>query len=579
MTAPSRHHPPLQTPRSASDGPHFRPEDEVDFVVVGVGAAGGIIVRELATAGFKVVALEQGPFLHEPDFRHDELAISQFAALTNDFNRSPVTYRMSDKDQAKPRNAVSYGRAVGGGTVHFTGNLWRFHEIDFIERSRRGSPAGSAMADWPITYADLEPYYTRVDWEVGVSGLAGASPFDPPRSKPYPLPPLPIKSTGVLMERAAKKLGWTAFPAPMGILSQPYRGRGACVACGFCEGFGCEVRAKSSTLASMIPDAIATGRCEIRPLSYVRKIETDGRGRVSGVKYFDSANREIYQRAKAVVVCANGAETPRLLLMSASNRFPNGLANSSGLVGRHLMFNGGGIAVGLVDHEVNGYKGAVVSRVVHDLYQLDPKLGIYGGGGFDFRWDLNPIGFALGGLPPGGPTWGAEYKRMLRDYFNRTVLSFAHTTSLPVETNNITLDPALKDSWGLPAIRVTFREHPNDLKLYRYFVDRAHDLLVAAGATKRWEFPITEESGLLQPHLLGTCRMGNDPRRSVVNKFHRAHDVPNLFVVDGSSFVTGGRGQPTMTIMALAFRAGEAIAGMAKRGEIESPVGVRHSRQ
>ena len=567
MTAPS-HHSSHHRSGSAPVGPRFRPEDEVDFVVVGVGAAGGIVVRELATAGFKVVALEQGPFLHEGDFRHDELAVSQLAALTNDFTRSPNTYRKTDQEQAKPRNMVAYGRAVGGGTIHYTGNLWRFHEIDFIERSRRGTVAGSAMADWPITYADLEPYYTRVEWEIGVSGQAGASPFDPPRSKPYPLPPIPIKSTGVLLERGAKQLGWTAFPAPMGILSKPYRGRGACVSCGFCETFGCEVQAKSSTLVSMIPDAIATGRCEIRPLSYVRKIETDAGGRVTGVKYFDSANREIFQRAKAVVVCANGAETPRLLLMSASKQFPNGLANSSGMVGRHLMFNGGGVAVGLFDHEVNGYKGAVVSRVVHDLYELDPKLGLYGGGGFDFRWDMNPIGFALGGLPPEAPNWGPEYKQMLRDYFNRTVLSFAHTTSLPVETNTITLDPTLKDSWGLPAIRVTHREHPSDMNLYRYFMDRAHDLLTAAGATRRWAFPFSDVPGTQNPHLLGTCRMGSDPKRSVVNRFHRAHDVPNLFVVDGSSFVTSGRGQPTMTIMALAFRAGEAIAAMAKRGEI-----------
>ena len=552
----------------SAPGPRFRPADEVDFVVVGIGAAGGIVIRELTAAGFTVVALEQGPFLHEGDFHHDELASSQFAALTNDFTRSPNTYRRTDQEPAKPRTMVWYGRVVGGGTVHYTGNLWRFHEIDFIERSRRGPLAGSAMADWPITYADLEPYYTRVEWEVGVSGLAGASPFDPPRSRPYPLPPLPIKSTGVLLERAAKALGWTAFPAPMGILSKPYRGRGACVGCGFCETFGCEVRAKSSTLVSTVPEAIATGRCEIRPLSYVRKIETNVRGRVTGVKYFDSANREIYQRARAVVVCANGAETPRLLLMSASNRFPNGLANSSGLVGRHLMFNGGLVAVGLFDHEVNGYKGAVVSRVVHDLYELDPKLGLYGGGGFDFRWDLQPISFALGALPPDVPSWGAEYKRVLRQYFNRTVMAFAHTTSLPVESNTITLDPTLKDSWGLPAIRVTHREHANDMRLYRYFLDRAHDLLVAAGATKRWEFPLSEEPGPLQPHLLGTCRMGNEPGQSVVNRFHRAHDVPNLFLVDGSSFVTGGRGQPTMTIMALAFRAGEAIARMAKRGEI-----------
>lgn len=566
MTAPDHRH--RFPPGGAPVGPRFPADQPVDFVVVGVGAAGAIVAHELVTRGFNVVALEQGPYLHEADFRHDELAVSRLASLTNDFTKSPQTYRLTEQNVAKPGQPLSYGRAVGGGTLHYTGNLWRFHEIDFVERSRRGGVEGAAMADWPISYADLEPYYTRVEWEIGVSGLAGSSPFDPPRSRPYPLPPVPVKSTGALLERAAKKLGWTAFPAPMGILTRPYRGRGACVACGFCEYFGCEVRAKSSTAVSMIPAALATGRLDLRPLSYVRKIETDVTGRVTGVTYFDATRREIHQRARAVIVCANGAETPRLLLMSASNRFPAGLANSSGLVGRHLMFNGGVIGVGLMEHEVNGYKGPVVSRVVHDLYELDSKLGLYGGGGFDFRWDMQPIGFALGALPPDAPTWGRQYKHMLRDYFNRTVLAFGHTTSLPVPTNSVSLDPTTKDAWGLPAMRVTFREHPSDLKLYHYFMDRARDLLGAAGAVKQWDFPITETVADRSPHLLGTCRMGDDPRTSVVNRFHRAHDVPNLFLVDGSSFVTSGRGQPTLTIMALAFRAGEAIAGMASRREI-----------
>ena len=234
---------------------------------------------------------------------------------------------------------------VGGGSVHFTGNYWRFHEIDFTEGSRTGPVPGAALDDWPITYAELEPYYTKAEWELGVSGQAGLNPKEPPRSRPYPLPPLPIKSLGVIAERAALKLGWTAAPSPMAILSQPYRGRAACVHCGFCESFGCEMRAKSSSLVTVIPAAVRTGRCEIRPQSYVRKIETDRRGRVIGAVYFDTGGREHLQRARAVVVCANGAETPRLLLMSKSNRFPDGLANSSGLVGRHLMYNGGAFRV------------------------------------------------------------------------------------------------------------------------------------------------------------------------------------------------------------------------------------------
>ena len=551
-------------------GRRYSTREQVDFVVVGSGAAGGVMARQLAQAGFTVVVLEQGPYLTERDFRHDEHASYFQAALTNDHRLQPNTYRASASARAVRQPAVSYGRVVGGGTTHFTGNYWRFHEIDFVERSRRGGVPGAAVADWPVGYSELEPYYTKVEWEIGVSGLAGAGPFDPPRSKPYPLPPLPPKSTGVLLERAAKKMGWTAFPAPTAILSRPYRGRAACIHCEFCEGYGCEIRAKSSTLVTMIPEAVATGRCEIRPLCYVNRVETDGRGRVTGVRYFDRERREQTQLAKAVILSANGAETPRLLLMSASGRFPQGLANSSGWVGKCLMFNGLGLSIGLFPGRINGYKGNVVSRIVHDTYQLDPKLGLWGGGGFDFRADFGPISFAAAALPPDAPRWGSAFKAMIAEYFTRTVLAMGHSTSLPVESNSISLDPELKDDWGLPAIRVTFKEHPNDLALYRYFTDRGNELLDAAGATKRWELPFTEELTASQPHLLGTCRMGRDPRTSVVDADHRAHDVPNLFLVDGSSFVTSGRGQPTMTIQALAFRAADRITELARRGDLGS---------
>ena len=550
----------------APPGATYAPGDEVDFVIVGAGAAGGVMARELSRSGFRVVVLEQGPYLRAADFRHDELGVGPLAALTNDYRTQPNTFRTSEKDVAKKKDVLKYGRLVGGGSVHFTANYWRFHEVDFNERSRKGPVEGADFVDWPITYADLEPYYTKVEWEIGVSGLAGANPFDPPRTRGYPLPPLPIKPAGVLAERAAKKLGWHAFPAPMAILSQPYRGRSACVHCGFCETFGCEMNAKSSTLATMIPEAERTGRCEIRPHSYVRRIETNASGRATGVTYFDADKREIFQRAKSVVLCANGAETPKLLLLSESSRFPNGLANSSGYVGRNLMFNGGAFAGGVFDHEINGYRGVVDSRVIHDLFELDPKVGIAGGGGFDFRHDLSPIAFALGGLPTDAPKWGPEYKRMLHEYFTRTVYVLAHATSLPVATNSITLDPAMTDAWGLPAIRMTFAEHPNDVRLNEYMQDRALELLDAAGAKKSWRFP--RDPWFPQVHLLGTCRMGNDPGTSVVDKHHRAHDVPNLLIVDGSSFVTSGRGQPTMTIQALAFRAAAHAARSAKQGPL-----------
>jgi choline dehydrogenase-like flavoprotein len=510
--------------------PKYKTSDEVDFVIVGSGAAGGILAKELSTNGFRVVVLEQGPYLTEADFTHDEVKVLNEDLLTNHPKLQPTSFRKTPGEKANPQRALVYGRLVGGTSVHFTANFWRFHEIDFMEGSKVGPIAGASLVDWPITYADLEPYYTKVEWEIGVSGLAGASPFDPPRSKPYPMPPLPVKSSGVIFERAARKLGWHPFPAPMAILSQPRAGRSACVNCGFCLAFGCEVGAKSSSLAAAIHVAERTGRCEIRP---------------------------------------NGAETPRLLLLSANKDFPNGLANSSGMVGKHLMLNSGGVSMAVYDEPLNDYKGFAVSRIFHDFYELDrQKVGFYGGGGLDARFDLTPVTFALGGLPPDTPRWGKGFKDVLRQNFARTMEVYCHGTSLPMENNSFSLDPDLKDAWGLPALCMTYKDHPDDLKLCNWMNLRAGELLDASGAKRRWTFPVDEQQFAV--HLLGTCRMGNDPKTSVINKDHRTHDVKNLFLCDGSSLVTSGRGQPTMTIEALAFRAADRITDLARRGEIQA---------
>jgi choline dehydrogenase-like flavoprotein len=552
----------------------FETATPVDFVVIGAGAAGGVVAKELSTAGFQVVVLEQGPYLRAEDFEHDELKKKRIWSppyigqdvLTNDHSLQPNTFRKTTNDKAVLAPTVQYGRCVGGGSVHFTANYWRFHEIDFIERSRFGPIEGTGFADWPITYADLEPYYTKAEWDLGISGLAGANPFDPPRSRPYPLPPLPVKSSGVLMDKGARKLGWHSFPAPLAILSQPYRGREACHHCGFCIFFGCEWGAKSSTLASVIPMAEETGRCEVRTGCYVRKISTDKSGRVDGAVYFDSHRLEQFQKAKAVVLCANGAETPRLLLLSKSKLFPDGLGNSNGLVGKYLMFDCDSGANGIFEHPLNEYKSVVVTRVVHDFYDSDPKRGFYGGGGMDARLEAYPVEYALFSMPPGTPKWGAGFKRSLRENYNRQLMILTHLTSLALESNTITLDPEVKDAWGLPAMRVTYKNHPDDLKNMAFFSERALELLDAAGAQKKWAIEPQEITASV--HLMGTCRMGNDPKASVVDKYHRAHDVPNLFIVDGSSFVTSGRNQPTCTIQALAYRASDHIARMAKSGTI-----------
>jgi choline dehydrogenase-like flavoprotein len=552
-----------------TETPKYRPSDEVDFVIVGSGAAGGILAKELAGHGFKVVVLEQGPYLTEKDFVHDEIKVLQEDLLTNHPQLQPTTFRKTPEDKARQQRALVYGRLVGGTSVHFTANFWRLHEIDFIERSKVGAIPGANLVDWPITYGDLEPYYTKVEWEIGVSGLAGASPFDPPRSKPYPMPPLPVKSSGVIFERAARQLGWNPFPAPMAILSQTYAGRSACVNCGFCLAFGCEVGAKSSSLATAVRMAEKTGHCEIRPNSYVHRIEMNDRGFATGATYFDGQRNAVLQRAKAVIVCANGAETPRLLLLSANKQFPDGLANSSGLVGKNLMLNSAAVSVGVFDEPLNDYQGFAVSRVLHDFYELDhEKVGFYGGGGLDARFDLTPIGFALGSLPPGSPRWGKNYKSMLQNNFVRTMEVFGHGTSLAREENSFSLDAELKDAWGLPALRMTYRDHPDDIKLANWLGARSLELLAAAGAKQKWTLPVTEQEFAV--HLLGTCRMGNGAKTSVINSDHRTHDVKNLFLCDGSSLVTSGRGQPTMTIEALAFRAADRITALAKRAEISA---------
>jgi choline dehydrogenase-like flavoprotein len=541
----------------------FTPSMLVDFVVVGSGAAGGVVAKELATRGHSVVVLEQGPRLAPSDFQHDEFKHFFQNAYLNKPDTQPQTFKAGPDAPAQQQQAVQYHRLVGGGSVCFTANYRRFHPLDFNEKSRIGAIAGTSFDDWPITYADLEPYYTKAEWEIGVSGEPG--PFDPPRSRPYPMPPLPVKSSGVLFERGARAIGLHPQPAQMAINSQPYHGRPACQQCGYCWGFPCEHRAKGS-MWTVIPMAEATGRCEIRTGCIASRVETDTQGRATGVVYFDDQKHEQVQRAKAVVLCANGAETPHLLLKSTSSRFPDGLANSSGMVGRNLMWNSNAIVNATFEHELDDWKGAMVTRIALDYYDHDPARGFYGGGALDGRFFGYPMFYAFQGTPPGTPRWGAAYKRAIRDGYRRSMNVLCEGTSLPLPTNRIELDPTLKDAWGMPAMRVTYHDHADDLALMRFLAGKATDLLNAAGATRCWTPPIGPQNNGM--HLLGTCRMGNDPGTSVVDRFNRTHDVRNLFLVDGSSLVTSGRGQPTMTIQALAYRAGENIARFARRNEL-----------
>jgi choline dehydrogenase-like flavoprotein len=542
----------------------FNTREEVDFVIIGSGAAGGIIAKELSTAGFSTVVLEQGKYRKAHEFTHDEI---KFFLNSEIFGPGPrvtgMTYRQNESDEPQSDgqlNPATYGKTVGGSSVLFAAHLWRMRPVDFDEQSRLGSIEGTNFADWPISYDELEPYYTRVEWEMGVSGAPGYS--DPPRSRPFPLPPLPINSSGAIMEKAGAALGLNVDVQPHAILSQPHNGRAPCLHCGFCWGFGCEVGAKSSSLAAMIPLAEASGNCEIRPESTVFRIVKGADGRVSEVLYYDRDGNEQGQKAKAVIMSANGAESPRLLLES------DNLANSSGFVGRNLMFNTHSGVSAVFDKPLNEYKGVTATRVIMDFYDTDPQRGFYGGGGIDARGGsfVTPLMFSLFAAPPADRNWGADYKEMIAYTFTRQMGIFASATSLPMDRNNITLHPTNTDQWGRPSIVLTYNDHPDDLATGQFLQDKAQELLDAAGAERTWSEPVRPNN--FGVHLLGTCRMGDDPSTSVIDRNHRAHDVPNLFICDGSSLVTSTRGQPTMTIMALAFRAADKIKEAAGAGEV-----------
>jgi choline dehydrogenase-like flavoprotein len=552
----------------------FTPSTNVDFIVIGSGAAGGIMAKQLSVAGFSVVVLEQGgwgKYGRDHEYNKDEWLDrneSEEDRLMSDPSRQRNTFRRTNEEKAV-RGTHSYGCVVGGGTVTYGGSSWRHLPWEFTEASYDQTiPSGTGMADWPITYEELEPYYTQAEWELGISGLRVDSPFVAPMSKDYPVPPTPLKSSGALFNIAAAKNGWTVVPGPLAIITKPYKGRAACVNCGLCSGYGCHVGARSSTAVTMLPIAQKTGRCEIRVRSYVREISVDNSGRATGVIYFDAQKREVHQKAKTVILSANASESARLLLLSKSARFPDGLANSSGLVGKYLMLGGGASASGLFEHPLNEYKGVISGAGIVDYVPSDPKRGFYGGGRLTARGYQTPLGLGLNGLSPDAPRWGAGYKKALREEANHRMTINCFVTQLPLETNRVDLDPDVKDEWGLPAMRITSKSHPDDIKNMEFFRQKSIEILEAAGGKHISAPQVTDSRG--GAHNRGTCRMGNDPKTSVVDRYHKAHDVPNLFIVDGSNLVTGGRNHPTMTIQALAFRAAEHIVRAAKNGTLKS---------
>jgi choline dehydrogenase-like flavoprotein len=538
-------------------------DKKVDAIVVGSGAGGGIVAKELAEGGLLVTVFERGKMYTTADSNHSELQCQYSVppAYGPSVYANPRTFRNSDRETARLVYAGidgNYGKtaaAVGGGTLAYGAAAWRFKREDFRMKSTYGNIPGTTVEDWPISYDDLEPYYERAEYQLGVSGLAGADPFAEPRRKPYPVRPLPINPQGEIIQKAGLRLGWHPFPPPFAILTEPYQGRVVCVQCKWCLAHACEVGAKSGTQIAMLPKAIKTGKCALYANCFVVRIITDAKGRAAGVQYFDAQKQSHELYADLIVVACSATESARLLLNSSSKFHPNGLGNSSGQVGRNLNDHTGADAFGIFDFKIPHDKGPGPSIAFNDWNH--PRSREIPGGGYIYNYYCTlPIEFAST-RPPGAPRWGKAHKEFQRQYFCRFIHLGSNCQAMPQETNRVDLDPKVRDLWGVPVARITHSYANIDYKIANFVMDKEEQLLKEAGAVKVWRGG--NAKGGVGDHQNGTCRMGNDPKTSVVNSFCQSHDIDNLFVTDASVFVTDAGFNPSLTIQAIAFRAADYI--------------------
>ena len=540
----------------------------VNAVVIGAGAGGGIVAKELACAGLSVVLFERGQWNTPFDCRKDDLRNQRSFYLGAAFGpdeRSPrVLVESSGRERMVYPTTWDYqnnAACVGGGTLSYGAMAWRFMEQDFRMRSTYGTVEGSTLEDWPISYQDLEPYYEKAEWEIGVSGDDTGNPFKAPRKKPLPMPPLAPSMEHKVLESAAKRLGLHPFYIPMLRNTVPYNGRGACMRCRWCVGFACEVDAKCGTQNTVIPTALASGNCELRTESIVKEILTDDRGHATGVAYFDQKNRLQEQPADLVVVSGAAVESARLLLNSRSRLFPNGLGNRYDWVGRNLQGHAYSGAIGLMEYDVYDDLGPGASVAICDYNHGNP--GIVGGALLCNEFIRLPIHFTTM-TPPDVPRWGTAHKDYMRKYYKRSMMVIGPVQELPVYDARVQVDLKVKDYWGIPVARLSGGSHPQNLVTAKYIAGKAEAWLKEAGAFKTWQrLPGAGLSG--GQHQAGTCRMGDDPRTSVVNRQCQLHDVDNVFVVDGSVHVNNGGFNPVLTIMANAYRSADYITKNWKR--------------
>jgi choline dehydrogenase-like flavoprotein len=514
----------------------------VDVLIVGSGASGAAVAWSLAETKMKILCLEQGDWIKQSDFPSNgrDWEARRYADFDISPNRRGRETDYPVNDDNSPMKVANFN-GVGGGTIVFTAHFPRMHPSDFRVRTLDG-----VADDWPVDYATLEPFFAENDRMMGVSGLAG-DPAYPPGRRP-PMPPLPLGKTGARYAKAMNQLGWHWWPSDSAIATTEYDGRAPCINLGHCTP-GCAQGAKASTDITYWPHAIRAG-VELRPRCRVREITTNAQGMAAGAIYYDADGIERFQPAEVVILACNGIGTPRLLLNSASARFPSGLANSSGLVGKNLMLHPWPQIGGYVDERVDGDHAPMLSLWSKEFYETDPSRDFVRGYTLQFARGAGVVSEAVDSEAGGRLPWGADHHRMFRKLFHKRLRIGIACEDLPEEHNRVTLDPVLTDSHGIPAPRIEYVISENTRRMMEHGIARASEILTAAGATNLF----TSRTVLNTPgHLLGTARMGNDPERSVVNAWGRCHDVRNLFIVDGSIWVTSGGVNPTSTIQALAL--------------------------
>jgi choline dehydrogenase-like flavoprotein len=517
-------------------------EEPVDVLIIGAGASGAALAWSLADTRMKIVCLEQGDWMDPAAYpstatNWEMRRFGDFGLSPNGRGR-PEDYPINDSESPI---AVSNFNAVGGSTILYAAHFPRFRPGDFRVKSLDG-----VADDWPVDYERLAPYYDVNARMMGVAGLAGDPAYPP---KEVPLPPVPLGVLGETLAHGFDRLGWHWWPSDSAIATRDYEGRAACINLGPCL-MGCAQGAKASTDVTYWPVAIRRG-VELRTRCRVREITVDENGMADGVVYYDAEGVEQKQRAEVVVLACNGVGTPRLLLNSRSKQFPDGLANSSGLVGRNLMFHPYALVTGVFEKPLEGYKGPTGCCIMsQEFYETDLSRGFVRGYSFEMLRGMGPVSTALWGMSSGRLPWGAGHHEAYGGIFDRTAGMVVICEDLPETCNRVTLDPDLVDSNGIPAPKITYRLSENSLKMLEHCVARGREVLEAAGAKE------TVADAPLPPagwHLMGTARMGTDPETSVVNEWGRSHDVRNLFIVDGSIFVTAAAVNPTNTIQALAL--------------------------